>query len=121
MVSVFEWTIVGLILFGFVLPIWIFFFAAFLSRKMGSGKEPSSRYFAYVKILRFLHEEIQEGVIGFGPLWVTGVRELQKYPEYRDVSLLYLEEITITGSKKWDNVMENELKEVEDFLLGNTK
>ncbi|MEP2988865.1 MAG: hypothetical protein ABJN65_15675 [Parasphingorhabdus sp.] len=119
--TTFECAIVGLLLFGLVLPIWIFYLSAFLSRKMQNGKEPSVRYFAYAELLEYLHKEIREGVHGLGPLWISTIRELRNYPEYYDISLLYLEEIKITGSNKFDHVMENELKETQNFLLGRMK
>lgn len=121
MVSAFEWAIVALLFFGLVLPIWIFFFAGFLSRRMRSGKEPSSRYFAYARLLEYLHDELSTGTVELGPLWMATLRELCKYPEYRDISLLYLEEVKITGSNKFDLLMEKELKDTESFLLENEK
>lgn len=114
----FEWAIVSLLFFGLVLPIWIFYLSAFLSRKMRNGKEPSARYFAYAELLEYIHKEIRKDVSGFGPLLISTIRELQKYPEYYDISLLYLEEIKITGSNKFDQMMENELKETQNLLLG---
>ena len=43
---------------------------------------------------------------------------LREYPQYRDATLLFLEEITITGSGKWDNFCETEMKTIETDLLG---
>ncbi len=79
---------------------------------------PSERYFAYAHLLNYLRDELQDGVVGFGPLWVATVRELRAYPEFADLTVLYLEEISVTGSDKFDRVMERELRETESFLLG---
>ena len=79
---------------------------------------PSARYFAYARLLNYLRDEIKDGSVGFGPLWVATVRELREYPEFADLTVLYLEEISVTGSDKFDRVMERELRETEAFLLG---
>ncbi len=60
---------------------------------------------------------METGTIECGPIWAAAVRELLEYPEYGDLSLLYLEEVSITGANKFDRVMENELKAVEASLL----
>ena len=49
------------------------------------------------------------------------IRELENYPEYRTLSVLFLEEITITGTKKFDQVMRAELQSVEAALLGKAE
>ncbi len=91
-----------------------------LHRTKGISRDegPSARYFAYARLMNYLRTEIQDGVDGFGPLWAATVRELRNYPEFADLTVLYLEEITVTGTNKFDRVMEQELRETETFLLG---
>lgn len=79
---------------------------------------PSERYFAYAQIMNYLRDQFEDGVVGFGPLWVAAVRELRNYPEFADLTVLYFEEITVTGSDKFDRVLEQELRETESYLLG---
>ena len=114
-----ESTLLGLALVGLGVPAWIFsiaiYHAAKRPRKQG---DPSERYFVYARVLGFIHDEMKDGHVDCGPIWAAAMRELRAYPEYADLSVLFLEEINITGTKKFDRVMEKELKETEAFLLG---
>jgi len=87
-------------------------------KRFSHDEEPSARYFAYARLMNYLRTEIQDGADGFGPLWAATVRELRNYPEFADLTVLYLEEVTVTGTNKFDRVMEQELRETETFLLG---
>ncbi|MBA3864621.1 MAG: hypothetical protein C0517_11845 [Erythrobacter sp.] len=53
-----------------------------------------------------------------GPAMVVYLRELKKYPEYKDMSILFLESISITGDGRFDDIARNELKATEVYLLG---
>lgn len=117
--STFEWTIALLAVVGFVLPVWVFL-GVFLKRQDAKAPgHPSIRYFAYTSLLSRIHGMLmkEKGKVQHGPIFAATIRELREYPEYRDISLLFLEEITITGSKKFDGVLKNELNAVEAELL----
>ena len=115
--------ITALVLFGIVAfapPLWILATSIRTAAQKAPLVEPSSRYFAYSKILGFVHEAMKSGKVECGPLWIVAIRELRTYSEYKDITLLYLEEVNITGENKFDRVMERELKDVEAFLLERT-
>ncbi|MBO0749665.1 MAG: hypothetical protein J2O44_04425 [Porphyrobacter sp.] len=120
--STLEWILVGLILLG-IAPAWLIGIAAFVSARTRKPtfEKPSARYFAYARLLEAFHVEIggsnRDFEIENGPLFVARLRELKNYPEFKDITLLYLEELSVTGSRKFDNVMRNELKAVETHLL----
>jgi hypothetical protein len=54
---------------------------------------------------------------GRGPVMVACIRELGFYPEYRDITVLLLNEVTVTGQNQYDRLMKVELQETEAFLL----
>lgn len=116
-VSMLEWIGLGLVFLGIAVPAWIFSLALYTLSKRSPAGEPSARYFAYMRVIQFLHQEIETGKTRCAPLWVATLRELREYPEYADLSVLYLEEIMVTGQEKFDRVMEQEIKETEAFLL----
>jgi len=118
-VTPFEIGILAVAVIGFVIPAWL----AVLTYMKVAGKpqtaEPNKRYFAYAELLKSLHAQLdlKTRTVRNGPLFAATVRELANYPEYRNLSVLFLEEITVTGTKKFDNVVRAELKTVEADLL----
>ena len=74
----------------------------------------------YNEVMDYLHSGLKrsKGDGLSGASLVATIRELENYPEHRDVTLLYLEEITITGSGKFDELAKNEIQKLETFLLG---
>ncbi len=119
MVTPFEWGILGIVALGFVVPAWLVAFSYVKRARQPEAVEPNKRYFAYAELLKSLHAQMdpKSRTVRNGPLFAATVRELSNYPEYRTLSVLFLEEITITGSKKFDNVVRAELKAVEAGLL----
>ena len=116
MVTTLEWILVALIAVG-ILPAWLFGIAAFISARRPAKDKPSERYLAYVALLDSLHRVMATGTVENGAAFAASVRELRAYAEYSDLSLLYLEEINITGSNKFDHIMSAEMKATEAFLL----
>jgi hypothetical protein len=113
-------------LVGIGIPAWLFGLAVYLAAKRPRKEKPSSRFFAYARLLQSIHDQIIAGkvtaekndfVVEHGALFTATIRELKEYPEFRDLTLLYLEEINVTGSKKFDHVMRNELNAIESHLL----
>lgn len=119
MVTPFEWGILAIVAVGFVAPAWLFSVGYLITARKKQPEEPNKRYFAYAELLKSLHAQmdIKTRTVRNGPLFAATVRELANYPEYRTLSVLFLEEITVTGTKKFDNVVRAELKAVEAGLL----
>ena len=119
MVTSFETAILAILAIGFVVPAWVLAFAFRERAKAIRVEEPNKRYFAYATLLQSLHAQLDPNskTVRNGPLFAATVRELANYPEYRSFSVLFLEEINITGTRKFDNVVRAELKAVEAELL----
>ena len=119
MVSAFEWGILAIVAVGFVAPAWLLAIGYLIAARKAKPEEPNKRYFAYAELLKSLHAQmdVKTRTVHNGPLFAATVRELANYPEYRTLSVLFLEEITVTGTKKFDNVVRAELKAVEAELL----
>jgi len=121
----FEWTTIGLIIFGMVIPFWLMtvFSCIVLYQQQKLTKPPKREILVhdYAKLMKafgdLLHQPDKNGKFN-GPTMMVYLRELKEYPQYRDTSLLFLEEISITGSKKFDDICKAELKSIEDHLLG---
>ena len=119
MVTPFEWGILAIVALGFVAPAWLVAISFVRRNRAPELQEPNKRYFAYAELLKSLHMQMdpKTRTVRNGPLFAATVRELANYPEYRTLSVLFLEEITVTGTKKFDNVVRAELKAVEAGLL----
>lgn len=119
MVTTFEVAIIAILAVGFVIPAWVMALSFRERAKAIRVEEPNKRYFAYAALLQSLHAQLdpQSKTVRNGPLFAATVRELANYPEYRSFSVLFLEEITITGTRKFDQVVRAELKAVEAQLL----
>ncbi|MEO0464168.1 MAG: hypothetical protein AAF127_13640 [Pseudomonadota bacterium] len=117
--SPFEIGILALAFVGFVVPAWLAVLTYMKAASRPKEQEPNKRYFAYAELLKSLHAQmdLKTRTVRNGPLFAATVRELANYPEYRNLSVLFLEEITVTGTKKFDNVVRAELKTVEADLL----
>ena len=122
--TAFEWTAVGLILFGMVIPFWLMTAITIFSyeqnrRKVAKQDRRQSFVHEYVELSTKMNEMLTSGKDTFaGPALVAYLRELKKYPEYKDMSILYLESITITGDGRFSEIARNELKATELYLLG---
>jgi hypothetical protein len=120
-VSTFEGVLLLAAFVGLGIPAWIFSLAVYHAAKRQRSSEPSARFFAYSRLIESIHSQAKfEGdvLIENGALFAATIRELKNYPEFKDISLLYLEEIHITGSSKFDQIMKNELDGLETHLLG---
>lgn len=115
----FEVALIAVLAIGLVVPAWVFAFAFRDRARAVRVEEPNKRFFAYASLLQGLHAQLdpKSQQVRNGPLFAATVRELANYPEYRSFSVLFLEEINITGTRKFDNVVRAELKAVEAQLL----
>ncbi len=119
--STFDGILLLVAFIGLGIPAWIFSLAVYYAAKRPRTSQPSARFFAYSRLIESIHSQAKfEGdmVIENGALFAVTIRELKNYPEFKDISLFYLEEINITGSSKFDRIMKSELDVVEAHLLG---
>ena len=49
---------------------------------------------------------------------VASIRESKKYPEHKDLTILYLEEVTVNGNGKFDKLTKAEIRDIEAKFLG---
>jgi hypothetical protein len=123
-VTGFEWTVIGMILFGMVMPSWIMVILTGIvieqaRRKAKTELARQSYVHEYAELCIKLNEMLKSADRTFnGPALVVYLRELKKYPEYKDMSILFLESISITGDGRFDDIARNELKSTEVYLLG---
>ena len=119
MVSAFELTIIGLIVVGVVIPVWVFLSILYTGRQVAIEKQPGTRYRAYMAVLdRLVHEVNKEA--SNGPAVVASMRELREFPEYRDISVLLLNATNITGKTPYDRMLQVEVQQTEAYLLETT-
>jgi hypothetical protein len=121
--TTFEWTALALILFGMVAPFWIMVAVtvSFVRQANEKTKQELARRSSahdYARLTTEFGKFVSSGERFNGPGAVAYVREMKNYPEYRDTTLLLLEEFNVSGTGKFDQVFRNELKEVEIYLLG---
>lgn len=120
----FEWTTIGLIIFGMVIPFWIMVILTGIvveqtRRKAKKELARQSYVHEYAELCIKLSEMLKAADGTFnGPALVAYLRELKNYPEYKDMSILFLESISITGDGRFDDIARNELKATEVYLLG---
>lgn len=120
-VTAFAWVAISLILFGMVIPFWVMtVFTAKIAKRQLVEQTSPQRVLCYNELMDYLHSAWKksraEGQNGASI--VASIRELKNYPEHRDLTILYLEEITITGTSKFDDLAKAEIENVEAYLLG---
>lgn len=121
MVTTLEWSLIALVICGVIVPNAMIAYGVLRSsgRDMREAGVPSQRYFAYATLLKSLRSQMdfERRRVDNGPLFIATLRELKEYPEYGALTLLFIEEISIQGQKKFDNVARTELQSVETALL----
>jgi len=121
-VSSFEWTTIGLIIFGMVIPFWLMVIVTIIVVEQSRKKEKQTRttyVHDYARLMHAMNDDLNSSDGKFnGPAMIAYLKELREYPQYREPTLLFLEEITITGSGKFDEVCKAELTSLETHLLG---
>ncbi|KUO49514.1 MAG: hypothetical protein APF78_11910 [Sphingomonadales bacterium BRH_c3] len=122
--TTFEWAAIGLMVFGMVIPFWIVTILTLIvadqTRKMTKPPSRPIKVHDYTKLMVAIDDLIHSDGTGTfnGPALQIYLREMKHYPEYKDTSLLYLEELSISGTKKWSVICRTEQKAVEEYLLG---
>lgn len=104
-----------------VIPFWLMVIVTIMYVEQGRKKEKSSRVsyvHDYARLVKAMNEDLKSSDGRFnGPAMIAYLKDLREYPEYRDPTLLFLEEITITGSGKFDEICKAELSSLETYLL----
>jgi hypothetical protein len=122
-VSHFEWAAIGLILFGMVLPFWTLTAVA-LRRTRREGRRPqvpqTERVMRYNAIMDYLHRACRKGPAEgqSGASFIAALRELRNFPEHRDLTVLFLEEVNVSGPGKFNELAKREIRAAEEYLLG---
>ncbi|WP_379554454.1 hypothetical protein [Qipengyuania sp. DGS5-3] len=122
--TMFEWAAVALIVFGMVIPFWVMtlltMIVLYQQRKIFKPPSRQIKVHDYTQLMVAIDDLIHsDGKASFnGPALQTYLREMKHYPEYRETSLLYLEDLSISGAKKWSTICKAEQKAVEHYLLG---
>ncbi len=112
--STFE-LLVLVLLFCAVVPVWgLTILLLVTANKKHSG--PSARFTAYVGIVNSVLDELGRE-INRAPVIIAGLRELQAYPEYRDITVLLIDELEVTGKTHFDQLLKQELTRLETSLL----
>jgi len=76
-----------------------------------------SSFLTYSKIVDRIWEEMQKET-NLAPIIIAGLRELRLFPEFRDATILLLDEIHVTGSSPFDELLKNEMNALANSLLG---
>lgn len=79
--------------------------------------EAHTQYLAYVQTVTVMFEQINNPKNNAAIL-AASIRQLIRYPQYRDLSLLLLEEVNVNGHNKFEEMLRAELKKAETQLLG---
>jgi hypothetical protein len=79
--------------------------------------DPTVRVIAYANLIRCLHHEINRED-NLAPIIIAYLRGLRSFPEYRDTTVLYLDNVDVTGSSTYDQLMKREIAALLDELLG---
>ena len=78
--------------------------------------EKGASFLAYASVLERIMQEFQKEH-NIAPIIIAGIRELRKFPEYRDATILFLDEIAVTGDSHFDQLLKKEMTELENLLL----
>ena len=76
-----------------------------------------TRYLAYASILERIMAELDKEH-NIAPVIIAGIRELRNFPEYHDATVLFLDEISVTGDTHFDRLLKKEMTDLQNFLLG---
>ena len=118
----FEWTVIGLIIFGMVIPFWIMVGLTVMvaRRKPQQPVTTPGRAREYADLMRefeYAFNKTKDRKLD-GPLLVACIRDLKAYPEYKDASIRLLEGININGNGVFVDMIKTEMRTVENHLLG---
>ena len=117
MVSFFEVLVIVLLVGGLILPIWALVGTVhFANRKQRRQLQSAQRCMAFSALMDRLTNELRAEKKR-APIVLACIRELQTFPEYRDISVTMINDINVSGSTPYDQMLKNELRKTEAFLL----
>ena len=121
--TVFEWTVIGLIVIGVVVPFWIMIgLVVMVSRRRHQPVIlPPGRASQYAVLMREFEHAFKNNNKDRkldGPVLVACIRDLKTFPEYKDASIRLLEGININGNGVFVDMIKTEMRTVENHLLG---
>lgn len=117
MVSFFETLVIVLLVGGLIVPIWALVATVhFANRKQRGQLQSAQRCMAFAAVMDRLTNELRADKKR-APIVVACIRELQTFPEYRDISVTLINDINVNGSTHYDQLLKNELQKTEAFLL----
>ena len=121
--TVFEWTVIGLIVIGVVVPFWIMIgLVVMVSRRRHQPVIlPPGRANQYAVLMREFEHAFNNNNKDRkldGPVLVACIRDLKTFPEYKDASIRLLEGININGNGVFVDMIKTEMRTVENHLLG---
>ena len=116
MVTTFETLLVALLSLGLIVSFWGM--KALLSqlRKQPAALDRISSFLAYTQTVDRIWDEINKEV-NLAPIVVAGIRNLRMFPEYREATILLVDQIHVTGDSHFDQLLKRELTELENHLL----
>ena len=96
MVSGFEALVIVLLIGGLIVPIWALVATVhFANRKQRSQLQSAQRCMAFTALMDRLTNELR-GDRKRAPIVLACIRELQTFPEYRDISVTMINDINVT-------------------------
>ena len=117
MVSGFEALVIVLLIAGLIVPIWALVATVhFANRKQRGQLQSAQRCMAFTAVMDRLTNELRADRKR-APIVLACIRELQTFPEYRDISVTMINDINVSGSTPYDQMLRNELQKTEAFLL----
>lgn len=113
----FEALVIILLVGGLILPIWALVATVHIAnRKQRRQLQSAQRCMAFTAVMDRLMNELRADRKR-APIVVACIRELQTFPEYRDISVTMINDINVNGSTPYDQMLKNELRKTEAFLL----
>lgn len=118
--STIEGLVLGLLLLA-VVPNWVILILFYIGRirsleQRQKNQHSIARFEAYIRIVNAILDELKQEQ-NRAPVIIAGLRELQVFTEYRDITVLLLDEISVTGHSHFDQLMKKELTSLETSLL----
>ncbi|MFB0613488.1 hypothetical protein [Aurantiacibacter poecillastricola] len=115
--SGFEVLVIVLLIGGLILPIWALVATVhFANAKARHKAQSAQRCMAFTAVMDRLLNELRADRKR-APIVLACIRELQTFPEYRDISVTLINDINVSGNTPYDNMLRNELQKTEAFLL----
>jgi len=84
----------------------------------GGHIDPTTRLMAYANLIRCIQDEINQEP-NLAPVIIAYIRGLRSFPEYRDTTVMYLDNIEVHGNSHFDQLLQLEITALIDDFLGS--